>query len=145
MKKFSTEFSRAIKPGFGAGEGGIRLIHVYGQGAWHENVEIVGNSEALRTLADVIQLALLDRNGEMEAFVSDGEGFSVRVSLHDKPLAEWNALPMPYTDEVAKERRDWADVLGPYKIWDYNEALNQKENKSWWQRLLKKMARLSRR
>jgi hypothetical protein len=133
---------KSLKP---VPEGPIRLLHVYGQGAWHDNIEIVGNSEALLALADTIQLALMDRNSEMESFVSDGEGFSVRVSLYDKPWLEWNALPMPYTDEVAKERRDWAEVLGPYKIWDYNEAMNRKENANWWQRLLKKMARLSRR
>lgn len=119
-----------------------RLLHIYGQGAWHDNIEIVGNTEALAALADVIKLALMDRNSEMEAFVADGEGYHVKVTLHDKGWTEWQAVPVPYTDEVAKERRDWEELTGPYRIWDQNEALNKKENANWWQRLLKKMVRL---
>lgn len=123
--------------------GAIRLLHIYGQGAWHDNIEIVGNYEALAGLADAITRALLvDRNAEMEAFVSDGEGYSVRVLLHDEEWKEWEAMPVPYTDEVAKERRGYDELKGPYQIWDHNAALNWKEDAIWWQRLLKKMIRL---
>jgi hypothetical protein len=123
----------------------IRLLHIYGQGSWHDNIEIVGNTEALQALAEAIRYALLDRNAETEAFVTDGEGFHVKIMLYDKPWSGtdgWSNVPVPYSDEVAKDRRDYSERIGPYKIWDENEALNRKENSTWWQRLLKRMVRL---
>ncbi len=119
-------------------EESIKLLHIYGQESFHDAAMIVGNREALIELANAIDKALDGHgNGTSEAFVSDGEGYGVRVVLYDKPWDEWHKLPMPYTEDYAKERRPRKELLWPHEIWLYNEAMNRKrKEETWWQRLL---------
>ena len=56
-----------------------KLLHIFGQGAWHEEVHIVGNREALEALRDTILSCIASKEARsMEAFVNDGEGYKVR-------------------------------------------------------------------
>ena len=53
----------------------MRILHLYGQGAWHDDVWIVGDHEALVELMATIQRARNMGEGVCEASVNDGEGF----------------------------------------------------------------------
>lgn len=105
------------------------LLHIYGQEAHHDDVEIVGNMEALSMLVNAIVDAIIKNNGETQnVFVSDGEGYSVRVMLHNKKWDDWHKLPMPYTTDYAAEKRPDDQLLFPGQIWKYNEALMKGKN-----------------
>mgnify|MGYP001567222731 FL=1 len=85
-------------------QGDPSLLHIYAQGSWHEEAYIVGNREALETLAQNIEAALRDGRSKRGSYASDGEGYNVVVVLLDKPWRgpEWDTLRLPYTDEPAK-------------------------------------------
>ncbi len=87
------------------------VLHVYGQYAWHDVVEIVGTSVALRLLAKVVNRAVSQQSAETdEVFVNDGEGFTIRVvRLDDSPTVV--RLAVPYTAEYAQEKN--ADAISP--------------------------------
>lgn len=93
-----------------------KLLHVFGQGAWHDTVDIVGNREALEELRDTISEALLGVRHSMEAFVSDGEGYEVKVCLveGDWDTPAWEKLALPYGEDYAEEQRE--DALGPSQV-----------------------------
>lgn len=94
----------------------IKLLHVYGQGVWHDDVYIVGNRESLEDLRAAIDAALDKGEGSSKAFTSDGEGFSIGVFLEDAEwqTEEWMKLPMPYTEDMAKEQREWDSLRKPW-------------------------------
>lgn len=90
------------------------LLHVYGQEAWHDDLNIYGNRKALEDLRDaLITLLETTKNNKpkdkikmpehifIKSFVNDGEGFT--LFFHIKEDKEMNNLPVPYTDEIAKE------------------------------------------
>ncbi len=92
-------------------------LHVYGQGAWHDDVLIVGTREALYALGDALKAIawtlppqkMIDAG---EFFVSDGEGFTVKVCCAD--VATMDTLPLPYTEEAAATPDDdprWAALM----------------------------------
>lgn len=93
-----------------------KLLHIYGQGAFHDNVEIVGNREALEELRDTISEALCGVPHSMKAFVNDGEGYEVRVRLvgGDWDTLIWHMLAVPYTEDYASENRE--DAIGPWQL-----------------------------
>lgn len=95
---------------------GDKLLHIFGQGAYHDDVDIVGNREALEELRDTISEALCGVPHHMEAFVNDGEGYSVIVRLleGDWDASSWQKLAVPYNEDYARENRD--DALGPHQI-----------------------------
>lgn len=64
----------------------IPLLHVYGQSAWHDDVFIVGNRQALKALREAIGKALEQGQGETnDVFVADGEGYGVAEKLYGDP------------------------------------------------------------
>lgn len=81
------------------------ILHIYGQQAWHDEVNISGGREALTALRDAITSALANSNGmagQANVFVNDGEGYNVFVyCVTDE---EANVLPVPYTADYAKHR-----------------------------------------
>lgn len=90
------------------------ILHIYGQEAWHDDVNIYGNRKALEDLRDAITTLLITTehnnpkkefnmpdNLFIKSFVNDGEGFT--CFLHIKEDEEMNRLPVPYTDEMASE------------------------------------------
>ena len=85
----------------------IRLLHVYGQEAWHDDVAIVGNRAGLEALQAQLALVLA---GPMLAdygegyYVADGEGFGVRMVLDDADWqsSEWQSRPRPYSADYAQ-------------------------------------------
>ncbi len=72
------------------------LLHVYGQFAWHDDVFLIGDRDALMKLRDAVDQALEKGAGSFTGFVTDGEGFECHVHLADeKELLE---LKLPYCD-----------------------------------------------
>lgn len=94
------------------------LLHIYGQGAWHEGAYIVGNVEALVALRDALnKLLATDGIGlmnlqdgyigkvELEHWVNDGEGYLLHIILlnGDWQTEKWVKLITPYTEDIASD------------------------------------------
>ena len=88
----------------------LEWLHIYGQGAWHDDVYIVGNEIALMKLKDVIEGALTNQNHQDNFFVSDGEGYCVKVSNVDN-IEKYGS---PYWEEVAQDKNP--NALYPWLI-----------------------------
>lgn len=85
------------------------VLHVYGQEAWHDDLVIAGTRDALESLVKVLQDALAVPGPRLQHtfFVTDGEGFRVRVvEITDDPK-----YAVPYTSSAAVETRD--DAVWP--------------------------------
>jgi len=77
-------------------------LHIYGQGAWHDDVWIVGDRAALNALARAVAMALFRGIGDTETMATDGEGYGVHVRRMAED-AMINKLAMPYTDDCARD------------------------------------------
>jgi len=88
----------------------VKLLHIYGQDAWHDSVHIAGNREALEELRETIDEALCGVPYSMEAMVNDGEFYDVRVVLleGDWDAEYWQRLAVPYSADCAAEKREQA-------------------------------------
>lgn len=86
----------------------VRLLHIYPQGQWHDDVKVVGNRNALQVMRDAIDAALRDGNAKTSAMVSDGECFSliVEVEDHEWQHPAWTTRQTPYADPIANGRPD---------------------------------------
>lgn len=97
----------------------FRLLHIYAQEHEHDDAYIVGNAAGLCALINALCEALVKGPIEVEAFVTDGEGYAVRI-LHDDSGWQddfWTKLARPYTGEIidyAKERRE--DAVWPHQL-----------------------------
>ena len=85
------------------------LLHVYGQGAWHEDAYIVGNIAGLIRLYAAVGAACrsLEHHSSIEVSTNDGEGYAVHI-IRLEDAARWIRLAVPYTADVAEERRESA-------------------------------------
>lgn len=87
----------------------MKLLHIYGQPFWHADARIIGNTEGLTELREVIDHALRDGKAETSEwddclFTSDGEGYKVIVESHNGKWgldggkrAFWNHIKPEYT------------------------------------------------
>jgi hypothetical protein len=88
------------------------VLHVYGQAAWHDDVVIAGTADALQALLCQLAMVLNDiaHNYEPDPtrahtfFVSDGEGFRIRIVQ----VEDDGKLAVPYSDKIAREERPGA-------------------------------------
>jgi hypothetical protein len=95
------------------------ILHVYGQGQWHEEVYIAGDRVALQLLANAINKAISSGTGECQSCVNDGEGFDVHIRLvNDQQMLD--KLAVPYTNGVGEEKDKSA-------IWPWTLSLKRKE------------------
>jgi len=97
------------------------LVHIYPQVAWHDDVFVVANKEGLLALQRAIYGALKKGKGVAEVYVADGEGYDVKILLHDAvwPSDEWKRLAVPYTADYAKEITPPVSnvVIEPWELW----------------------------
>lgn len=78
-----------------------KVLHIYGQHAWHDDVHICGTRASLEALRDTIEAALRTGFGAEEPFFcTDGEGYGVSVYL-TKGL-EMPIQGMPYAADYAQ-------------------------------------------
>ena len=77
----------------------IGTLHIYGQGAWHDDAIIAGTEESLLALKTAIDNALHSEATQVDFFCNDGEGYSLRVVKvsHDNI----DNLPVPYVVDYA--------------------------------------------
>lgn len=84
------------------------LLHLYGQGAWHDEAYIVGNTNALRLLKEMCEKALAQEEGSTKSkeifMTNDGEGYPVTVIKVDSE-GKWTDMAYPYTEEMAEDHR----------------------------------------
>lgn len=93
----------------------IPIVHLYAQYQWHEDAHILANREGLLVLQKAIAEALENGYGSAEAFVSDGEGFDIRVIVKDEDLPAWREVAVPYISDIACEKNPKA--LWPWDLW----------------------------
>lgn len=93
----------------------IPIVHLYAQYQWHEDAYILANREGLLALQKAIAEALEKGHGSAEAFVGDGEGFSIRVVVKDEDLSAWREVAVPYFSDAACEKN--AKALWPWDLW----------------------------
>ncbi|MBT9132882.1 MAG: hypothetical protein DDT33_01412 [Firmicutes bacterium] len=94
----------------------IKLVHIYGQEAFHDEAYIVGNTEGLISVLRAIEGALKKGASEALVYANDGEGYQIRVILNDSPWdsPSWSYLAAPYSREFACEKRE--DAIWPWDI-----------------------------
>ncbi len=98
----------------------IKLLHVYAQEWQHNDVHIIGNRDALKSLLDTITDALAigmastQQEDDPGLFASDGEGYDVRVicATSEWDSDFWRRLPLPYTKEPVPD-----DAISPWRVW----------------------------
>ena len=91
-----------------------KLIHIYGQLMWHEDIYIVGTKESLSRLRDALDVAILAKTACCSAIVNDGEGYDIFVIIDERILQD--NYGVPYSSDYAKEKNK--DALFP---WTKNE------------------------
>lgn len=86
----------------------MNTLHVYAQSQWHDDAFVAGDRKSLEDLRSAIDRALAHGDGRAKAtsFTNDGEGFDVHVLLLDDKTMD--RLALPYTDEIASEKKDAA-------------------------------------
>jgi hypothetical protein len=89
-------------------------VHVYAQGAYHDDVLLIGDKAGLHALCQAVVSALRDGRGHSIVFAADGEGFDVHCVLLEADDGRWDRLRLPYTDEAAADRR--RDAVEPWEI-----------------------------
>jgi len=100
----------------------LNLLHIYAQEQWHGEAYIVGNKGGLLELKKAIEQALSNGSGQtvdeygVPIYVNDGEGYKVKVTMNNTGWLEpfWVKLAVPYTEEVASEKRK--DAVWPWEI-----------------------------
>lgn len=76
---------------------------------WHDEAYIVGTREGLEMLRIAIDHALANEYGQMETYTCDGEGYTVYVvTMIEKQI---NAMPVPYTNDIAVVNKEWEKFL----------------------------------
>jgi len=72
----------------------MKILNIYGEAYYHCEARIIGNREGLLQLKNTIDKALqsgkattetdvVDNNGDTALFASDGEGYEVKVEMHN--------------------------------------------------------------
>lgn len=101
------------------------IIHLYSPGLWHGSAAILVNEAGKKLLKE-----LLESQGEIsigEAFVSDGEGFTLGIinvhgGLENPELQKYKT---PYTDDITEGSE--ANKIDPREMVDEKEALDKAE------------------
>lgn len=78
----------------------MKTLHIYAQDFWHTPATIVGDRAAIIALIQTLQEVLSTQTGvehKLEASVSDGEGYDVRIILIEDEET-WKTLKYPYSD-----------------------------------------------
>lgn len=102
-----------------------KLLHIYSQEYWHDDAFLVATRDGLLALREAIDRALKKRTGSARFFTGDGEGYSVHVVLLRKDKQEtWRMLRLPYTDEVAQDRRQ--DSIHPGDLIRFDKRRNSR-------------------
>lgn len=76
------------------------VLHIYGQGAWHNDIRIVGTKDALQKFSDALIKCLKEKKSEFQTFVNDGEGYSIIIKCVEEESPEFDE--MPYSEDYAK-------------------------------------------
>lgn len=76
-------------------------LHIFGQRAHHDTVNIIGEPEDLRRLAEAITRAADHGQGKSSHFTADGEGYMVVVKAVEG-ADYWATAELPYSAEWAR-------------------------------------------
>ena len=87
-------------------------VHIYGQGAWHDDIYIVGDKDGLKQLLRAVACAIHKGEGEADVFAGDGEGYTIRAAQVEPDRTA--LLRTPYTDEIAADPRP--NCIQPWKL-----------------------------
>lgn len=80
----------------------MKVLHIYGQKAWHDEAAIVGTCAELIRLRDILSAVIRSgAKGIMETCTADGEGYPLHVIPVSYQTSE--KLRLPYTDDLAAD------------------------------------------
>ena len=83
-------------------------LHIYGQYAWHDDVQIVGTTDAIKALRDALTEALEKGKDAVAPFYcADGEGYGISVFVSDSD--QWPKYTIPYSAEYAHDQHETLD------------------------------------
>jgi len=89
----------------------LNIVHVYAQGAWHDEAYICGTREALQQLRTAVDDALKKGSGVTQQSTNDGEGYDIHIIVATGEQAM--KLQLPYTNDIAA---DESTRFGPWNI-----------------------------
>lgn len=94
----------------------MKILHIFGQEAFHDDVYIVGNKSELIKLSNIILQAIWEEFGSDEFCVNDGEGYSISVRRIEESIND--KIAVPYSKDYAKEKRPkaiypWQEINKP--------------------------------
>lgn len=76
-----------------------KVLHVFSQYSWHDDLMIVGDKEGLIALREAIDKAIKGKWGQSRATVNDGEEFGIMVGqLHSTEVDDFQT---PYVADYA--------------------------------------------
>jgi hypothetical protein len=109
----------------------MRLLHLYGQEAWHDEAFVIGNREGLLALRALIDEALTTgrakskETSEEQIWVSDGEGYTINIIFEDGDWDSefWNRIAMPYSEDYASGGEE--NTIYPWRIVAKKECLEE--------------------
>ncbi len=105
-------------------------MHVFGQLMWHDEIQIVGDTQSLLALKKAVEDALETGSGSSLAFTGDGEGYNILIAREDDKTV-YDTLAVPYTDEMASEKNTtavWPHTLEKMQA-AYKKAIAVLENR----------------
>lgn len=80
------------------------MLHIYSPIWQHADSYIIGDKQALEDLRDALDRAISSKEPtSFNAFVNDGEGYTVHVAWLSEQ--EVDRLSLPYTDEMERSNR----------------------------------------
>lgn len=94
-----------------------KVLHIYGQDAWHDAAYIIGTKEALVELRNGIDEALKNDMSKVVVWPADGEGFELFLIVRTSDQMEQLMLPY-FSDSCPKGGK------GPWELkwaWDDGE------------------------
>lgn len=94
----------------------MKMLHVYSPEYWHQPAYIMGTRDSLERLRNTIDEAIRKGQQAQAEFVADGEGYVLVVACASAD--EMEKAPLPYVDEVAKEKDDarWGVLSDRFKL-----------------------------
>jgi hypothetical protein len=92
----------------------IDVVHIHAQPQWHDEAFIVANRSGLLKLREAIDRALEEGSAQVELMPADGECFNLHIIVGDEDWQSefWKKAALPYTDELASEKRP--DAVWPW-------------------------------
>lgn len=104
------------------GENRPEKLNIYAQDMWHDEALVLSTEKGLRDLRSVIDKALKEGSGVLEATASDGDKYNVHVVVKEEDEGAWRDVSLPYTEDVAQNGGEKGKQYIISKVEDKNKG-----------------------